>query len=76
MKNINKLFFILLFPLCFISSVYANDRIYTMEEVIKKDGYAYDKRSNELIYGIVIIYNDSGELRKEISLKGGVRHGA
>lgn len=59
----------------FAASVHADDNIYMMEDIIKKDGYAYDKKSNQPINGIVKLYHDSGILRKEIYLKEGIRHG-
>lgn len=76
MKYQINLVILTLFHMIFVSSVHANDKIYTMEDIIKNDGYAYDKKSNQPISGIVKIYYDSGVLKKEISLKGGIRHGS
>ena len=65
----------MLFCLIFTVFVHADDSIYMMEDTIKKDGYVYDKKSNQPINGIVKIYYDSGGIRREISFKEGIRHG-
>ena len=73
MNNLIKLFTIIL--LAFTSSALANDKIFTMEEIFRQDGVAYNKIDKKPVNGIVKIYSESGALEKEISLKEGVRDG-
>ena len=61
--------------LAFTSPVLASDKVFTMEEIFRKDGVAYDKIYKKPVNGIVNIFHESGTLKKEISLKEGVRDG-
>lgn len=75
MRRLIKALIIILFSLTVVASVFAVDKVYTKEETIKKDSYTYDKKSNQLINGIVKINHKSGELKGEIPLKEGLAHG-
>jgi len=56
-------------------TAYAAEKTYNIEDVIEKDGFTYDKKTNELVNGIIQIYYESGELRGEIPIKDGLPEG-
>jgi len=75
MYKLSKIIVLLLTILSIFSLAYASQKVYTIEQVIIKNGYAYNIQDNELISGIVRMYYDTGELLKEVSLRNGLRHG-
>lgn len=68
-------FIVAIISLTVAASVCAGDKVYTMEEIIKKDGYTYNKQNDNLISGIVKIYHKSGVLRGEVPINEGLPHG-
>ena len=66
---------ILSFFLTIASSSQAAEKIYKKEEVVKRDGYTYDKKTNELVTGFVQIYYESGGMSGKIPLKDGLPDG-